>query len=273
MELADKVCVVTGGASGIGAACCRAFAAQGARVVVADRAEPGARAIAAEIGGLAVACDVGRESDVRQLVARTTERYGPVDVFFSNAGIGSGSDPLRTPLDVWQDQWQVNLMAHVYAVREVLPSMLERGSGYLIHTASMAGILTSHGNLPYAVTKHAVVGLAEWLSITYHERGVRTSLLAPLGVRTPMLGDPNSSFASEVLGPLREPSEVAEMVVAAVREERFLILTDPTAQRWMDGKARDLERWLGGMRRVQSKLDAARGDAPDRGRGPRPGGS
>jgi NAD(P)-dependent dehydrogenase (short-subunit alcohol dehydrogenase family) len=264
MELANKVCVVTGGASGIGAACCRAFAAHGARVVVADRVEPGARAVADEIGGLAVHCDVGREADVHELVARTTQHYGPVDVFFSNAGIASGSDPLRTPLDVWQDQWQVNLMAHVYAIREVLPSMLERGSGYLLHTASMAGILTTHGNLPYAVTKHGVVGLAEWLSITYHDRGIRTSLLAPLGVRTGMMrGAPKSSFGNrelsrQVLGPIREPEEVAQMVIDAMREERFLILTDPTAQRWMDGKAQDLERWLRGMRRLQGQLDAAR---------------
>lgn len=153
--------------------------------------------------------------------------------------------------------------------------MLDRGSGYLIHTASMAGILTTHGNLPYAVTKHGVVGLAEWLSITYHARGVRTSLLAPLGVRTAMMrGAPKSSFGGrafsrQVLGPIREPEEVAQMVVDAMREERFLILTDPTAQRWMDRKAQDLERWLRGMRRLQAQLDAARGSAPGKEGGPR----
>ena len=146
------------------------------------------------------------------------------------------------------------MMAHVYATRAVLPGMLQRGSGYLIHTASMAGILTSHGNLPYAVTKHAVVGFAEWMSITYHDKGIRTSLLAPLGVRTPMLGDTNSSFARNAAGPIKEPEEVAEMVAQAVENENFLILTDEIAQTWMDFKNQDLERWLKGMRRMQAKI-------------------
>jgi NAD(P)-dependent dehydrogenase (short-subunit alcohol dehydrogenase family) len=259
VEFKDKVSVITGGASGIGAACCRAFAAQGARVVVADRDGERARAVAKEVGGLAVACDVGRESEVDALVAATREAYGPVDVFFSNAGIGSGGDPLETPPEVWQEQWQVNLMAHVYAVRAVLPSMLERGRGYLLHTASMAGILTSHGNCTYAVTKHAVVGLAEWLSVTYHDKGIRTSLLAPLGVRTPMLGDTNSPFARLAAGPIKEPEEVARMVVDAVREERFLIVTDPVALKWMEQKALGLERWLQGMRRLQARIEQEAG--------------
>jgi NAD(P)-dependent dehydrogenase (short-subunit alcohol dehydrogenase family) len=134
--------------------------------------------------------------------------------------------------------------------------MLERGEGYLFHTASMAGILTSQGNLPYSVSKHAVVGLTEWLSITYGHRGIRVSCLCPLGVRTPMLGDPNSAFARASVGPIREPEEVAEMVVDGLMEERFLILTDPISQEWMNRKADDLERWLRGMRRLQEKLEA-----------------
>jgi NAD(P)-dependent dehydrogenase (short-subunit alcohol dehydrogenase family) len=146
-------------------------------------------------------------------------------------------------------------MAHVFAVRAVLPGMLARGSGYLLHTASMAGILTSHGNATYATTKHAVVGLAEWLSITYHHRGIRVSLLAPLGVRTPMLGDVNSPFATTVVGPIKEPDDVAAMVVDAIADERFLILTDPIAQVWMERKTTDLERWLRGMRRVQQRIE------------------
>jgi NAD(P)-dependent dehydrogenase (short-subunit alcohol dehydrogenase family) len=120
----------------------------------------------------------------------------------------------------------------------------------------MAGILTSQGNLTYAVTKHAVVGLAEWLAITYHDKGIRVSLLAPLGVRTPMLGDVDSAFARNAAGPIKEPDEVAQMVVDAISAERFLILTDPIAQKWMNNKTNDLERWLEGMRRLQAKLDA-----------------
>jgi NAD(P)-dependent dehydrogenase (short-subunit alcohol dehydrogenase family) len=253
VELRDRVAVVTGGASGIGAASCRAFAAEGALVAVVDRNVEGARAVAEEIKGIAVACDVGSEASVQEMVGVVERDLGPVEVLFNNAGVATGGDILRVDPSVWHEQWAINVMAHVYAVRAVLPGMLERGEGYLLHTASMAGILTTHGNATYAATKHAVVGLAEWLSITYHDRGVRVSCLAPLGVRTPMLGDVDAAAASGVLGPIKEPSEVASMVVDAIREERFLILTDPIAQTWMDRKAGDLERWLRGMRRVQSQ--------------------
>lgn len=257
MDLKDKVAVVTGGASGIGAASARAFAARGARVVVADINSEGASTVAEEIGGFAVGCDISREDEVNALVAECEQELGPVDVFFSNAGVATGGDPLTTPIDVWNDQWQINVMAHVFAVRAVLPGMLERGSGYLVHTSSMAGILTTHGNLTYATTKHAVVGLAEWLSVTYHDRGIRVSLLAPLGVRTPMLGDTNSPVA-RTAGPIKEPEEVAQQVVQAIDSEQFLILTDPIAQTWMERKSTDLERWLTGMRRMQAKIESAR---------------
>lgn len=256
MDLNNRVAVVTGAASGIGACCARAFAAQGAKVVAADLNGDGANEIAQEIGGLAVACDVGNEQDINNLVEKTEKELGPVDIFFSNAAVATGGNPLDTPIAVWQQQWEINVMAHVYAVRAVLPGMLDREEGYLIHTASMAGILTSQGNLTYATTKHAVVGLAEWLSISYHDKGVRTSLLAPLGVNTPMLGGTDSKFARTAAGPVKEPEDVANMVVDAVQEERFLILTDEIAQTWMERKTNDLERWLNGMRRLQGKMDS-----------------
>jgi NAD(P)-dependent dehydrogenase (short-subunit alcohol dehydrogenase family) len=255
MDLNNRVAVITGAASGIGAATARAFAKQGAKVVVVDVNASGARAVAKEVGGLVIACNVANEADINALVAQTQRELGPIDVFFNNAGVATGGDPLTTPIHVWNDQWQINLMSHVYAIRAVLPGMLERGEGYLLHTASMAGILTSQGNLTYAVTKHAVVGLAEWLAITYHDRGIRVSLLAPLGVRTPMLGDTNSAFARNAAGPIKEPAEVADMVVDAIKAERFLILTDPIAQKWMNNKTGDLERWLTGMRRLQKVMD------------------
>ena len=257
MELDNKVCVVTGGASGIGAATCRAFAAKGARVVVTDINMEGARQVAEEIGGLAITCDVSVEAEVNNLVAESEKQLGPIDLFFNNAAVATGGNPLNTPIDVWQDQWNINVMAHVYAVRAVLPGMLARGQGYLLHTASMAGILTSQGNLTYATTKHAVVGLAEWLSITYHDEGIRVSLLAPLGVRTPMLGDLSSPFAVSAAGPIKEPEDVADMVVSGVQSESFLILTDPIAQTWMERKTNDPERWLTGMRRLQAKMNKA----------------
>ena len=255
MELQGRVTVITGGASGIGAACARAFSLEGAKVVIADVNVEGARAVADDIGAIAIACDVGKEEDVGSLVEMTEKEVGTIDVFFSNAAVATGGDPISTPVDTWQQQWQVNVMGHVYAVRAVLPAMLARGEGYLVHTASMAGILTSQGNVTYATTKHAVVGLAEWLSITYHDQGIRTSLLAPLGVNTPMLGGGNSPFARTAAGPVKEPEDVAEMVVRAIRDERFLILTDEIAQTWMERKTNDLDRWLHGMRRLQRKID------------------
>ena len=255
MELKDKVVVITGAASGIGKATATAMARLGAQVAVIDVNEQGAVEVAAEIGGLAVACDIADEAAVNDMIARVTAALGPVDVLFNNAGVATGGDPLNTPIDVWHQQWDVNVMSHIYAIRAVLPSMLQRESGYILHTASMAGILTTHGNLTYAATKHAVVGIAEWMSITYHDKGIRTSLLAPLGVRTPMLGDTDSAFASQAAGPIKEPEEVAQQIIDAISEERFLILTDPIAQTWMDRKHTDLERWLSGMRRLQTRME------------------
>jgi NAD(P)-dependent dehydrogenase (short-subunit alcohol dehydrogenase family) len=256
MQVKDKVCVVTGGGSGIGRALCRRFAAEGAAsVAVVDRNTEAAQEVAGELGDVAIAitCDVGDEADVDRMVAQVTDRSGPVDVLCNNAGIANDGDILTTPLAVWDQQWQVNVMAHVYAVRAVLPSMVERRTGAILHTASMAGILTSHGACTYATTKHAVVGLAEWLSITYHDQGVRFFLLAPLGVDTPML-DTSSDFARTAAGPIRQPEEVAQQVLDAFAEERFLVLTDPIAQTWMERKVGDLERWLAGMRRMQTRL-------------------
>ena len=260
MEIEGKVAVVTGGASGIGKAICQRFAAAGAKgVVVADQNAADAQRVAEEIGGLAVICNVGQESEVNSLVRQAEAEYGPIDIFFSNAGIALGGDILEAPLGVWQEQWEVNLMAHVYAVRAVLPGMMERGGGYLLHTSSMAGILSSHGNAPYAVTKHGVVGLAEWLAFTYAHRGIHVSCLCPLGVRTPMFAGAAGPWAEEAAGPVKEPEEVAEMVVEAMREERFLILTDPIAQEWMNGKTAKLGRWLGGMNKLQRRIEESRG--------------
>ncbi len=257
MELRDKVAIVTGGASGIGKASAEAFARLGAQVAVVDVNQAGAEAVAQSVGGVGIGCDVASEADINAMVEQVQGHFGAVDILFNNAGVVTGGNPLETPIDVWQSQWEINVMSHVYAIRAVLPSMLERGSGYILHTASMAGILTTHGNLTYATTKHAVVGLAEWMSITYHDKGIHVSLLAPLGVRTPMLGDSESSWASNAAGPIKEPEEVAQQVVDAIAQERFLILTDPIAQTWMDRKNTDLERWLDGMRRLQVKLDSA----------------
>jgi NAD(P)-dependent dehydrogenase (short-subunit alcohol dehydrogenase family) len=222
---------------------------------VVDRDAERCAAVASEVDGIAITTDVSDEVAVNAMVAEVTSQLGPIDVCFSNAGVATGGDILSTEPEVWDAQWAINVMAHVYAVRAVLPGMLERGSGYLVHTASMAGILTSHGNVTYATTKHAVVGLAEWLSITYHHRGIRVSLIAPLGVRTPMLARADPRFAAAVAGPIKEPEDIAALVVEAIREERFLVVSDPIAETWMQRKTDDPERWLRGMRRVQQQLE------------------
>jgi NAD(P)-dependent dehydrogenase (short-subunit alcohol dehydrogenase family) len=262
VELAGRVAIVTGGASGIGAALCRRFAAEGARgVVVADREAAGAAKVAAEIGGLGVASDVSHEADVAGLVASTRERFGRVDLFFANAGIavGAGLDPLAagpfaSDAD-WDASWRVNVMAHVYAARACLPEWLERGEGYFASTASAAGLLMDMGTHAYTVTKHAAVAFAEWLAVAYGDRGVRVSCLCPQGVRTPMLlGAKELGLGEHLLRGMREPEEVAAVVVEALRAERFLILPHPEVAGYVQRRAADEDRWLAGMRRVRGRL-------------------
>ncbi len=258
MRVTDRVCVVTGGGSGIGKALCERFTEHGARrVVVVDRTADAARAVAESIGGIAEIVDVGDAEQITDMLERIEEAHGPIDVLCNNAAIASGTDPLSTPIDEWQKQWDINVMSHVHAIRAALPGMLARGEGHILHTSSMAGILTSHGNAPYATSKHAVVGLAEWMSITYHDKGIRTYLLAPLGVRTPMLGDvADTEWGRNAIGSVREPEEVAQQVTDAFEEERFLVLTDPIAQDWMEFKTNQPEKWLRGMRKLQKRIDS-----------------
>jgi NAD(P)-dependent dehydrogenase (short-subunit alcohol dehydrogenase family) len=252
MELGGKVVIVTGGASGIGRALALRFAAEGARgIAVADRDEAGARATAEAIGAAAIAVptDVSVEADVRALVERTEAELGPIDLFCSNAGIAIGAG-VETPNDDWQRIWDINVMAHVFAARAVLPGMLARGEGYLLNTASAAGLLSQIGSAPYAVTKHAAVALAEWLSITHGDQGIKVSCLCPQGVRTPMLGD-----GGALLGPgAIEPEQVADAVVEGLRDEAFLILPHPEVREYFRRKGDDYDRWLKGMRRLQARV-------------------
>jgi NAD(P)-dependent dehydrogenase (short-subunit alcohol dehydrogenase family) len=272
MQLPGKVVVVTGGASGIGRALCLRFAAEGATaVVVADRSGDGAVATSSEIaaaGGtsMAVTCDVSQEGDVVTLIDDATSTFGPVDLLCSNAGIATGGG-VEVSNEEWETIWRVNVMAHVYAVRAVLPQMLARGEGYLLHTASAAGLLTNLGAAPYAVTKHAVVALAEWLAITHAEAGIKVSCLCPQGVRTPMLlGGLDDTAGAVVLagGGLLEPEQVADAVVAGLADERFLILPHPEVLEYFRGKASDYDRWLRGMAKLQSRVRASLADRPTR---------
>jgi NAD(P)-dependent dehydrogenase (short-subunit alcohol dehydrogenase family) len=254
MELAGRHVVVTGAASGIGQALVRRFSAEGARaVVVADRDEDGARRVAEEIGGSAIAFDAGSESSVLELVERASASHGPIDVFVSNAGVPGSSGGPEVADEIWEEAWRVNLMAHVWAARALLPEMLERGEGYLLNTASAAGLLTQVSSLVYSVTKHAAVALAEWMAIEYGERGVRVSCICPQAVRTPMLElamDDPAAAAALNSGGLIEPEDVAEAVVAGMREERMLIMPHESLAGFVALKGTDPERWLRGMRRM-----------------------
>lgn len=255
MDLADRVIVVTGAGSGIGKALAERFAKEAPRaLVLADINAEAVEAVAEGVGGVAVQTDVGREDQIKALIDRAREVAGPIDVFFSNAGVGGpGGGPLEAPDEEWERTWQINVMAHVWAARALLPEMLERGDGYLLSTASAAGILTQVGAQVYSVTKHAAVAVAEWLAITYGDAGIKVSCLCPLGVRTPMLEgalDDSVGGAALLRDELLEPSEVAETVVEAIRDERFLIFPHPQVAKYMAFKGGDNERWLAGMRRM-----------------------
>jgi NAD(P)-dependent dehydrogenase (short-subunit alcohol dehydrogenase family) len=271
MDIGQRVAVVTGGASGIGRSLCLALASRGAAgVVVADVDAGGAAQTAADIeaGGhraLAVTADMSTEDDVKALVTRAEELFGPVDLFFSNAGIIVDGG-VEVADEAWSRIWAINVQSHVYAARALLPGMLARGEGYLVITASAAGLLTELGSAPYSVTKHAAVGLAEWLSITYGDQGLRVSCLCPQAVRTNLiatshrevsemppertgLGTPQASVDGVLT-----PDQVAQSVIAGVQEERFLILPHPEVATYEQRRAGDRERWLRGMRRLQARL-------------------
>jgi len=213
-----------------------------------------AEKVAREIGGMAVPADVGREADIVRLVARSNDAFGAIDLFCSNAGIAMEGGE-ETPDSEWQRIWGINLMAHVYATRAVLPAMLARGEGYLLQTASAAGLLTQVGSAPYAVTKHAAVSFAEWLSVTYGDRGIRVSCLCPQGVRTNMLREAEKGPGRFLLEGSLSPEQVADAVIAGLATEQFLILPHPEVVEYMRRKAGDYDRWLRGMRRMQAKLD------------------
>jgi len=272
MELTDRVVVVTGGASGIGAALAQRFAEESARaVVVVDRNEDGAQAVAASLQGteaISATLDVTDADATSALVDRLIAQFGGIDLYCANAGIATGAG-LDASAQMWQQSWDINVMGHVHAASALVPHWLERGEGYLVTTASAAGLLTMVGDAPYSATKHAAVALAEWLSITYGAQGIRVSCLCPQGVRTPMLFGPatdeNSAPSSGPLGGsiaaeavlsqgVIEPFEAADAVVEAIRAERFLVLPHPEVANYEQARATDRERWLGGMRRLASRL-------------------
>ena len=248
MEIRDKGIVVTGAASGIGKALAERFAADGAKFVAcADLNGDGAKAVADAIGQPAFSCDVSKEAEIQSLIETVEAEHGPIDLFCSNAGIGfAGGAEVEN--DKWQLIWEVNVMAHVWAARHLVPRMAARGGGYLLNTASAAGLLSQVGSASYAVTKHAAVGLAEWLALTHGDDGIKVSVLCPQAVRTKMTVGNEEGVAS--IDGMIEPEDVAEACVKAIAEETFLVLPHPEVIRYMHNKTENYDRWIGGMRKL-----------------------
>jgi NAD(P)-dependent dehydrogenase (short-subunit alcohol dehydrogenase family) len=257
MQVTGKNIVITGAASGIGAALAQRFAAEGAAgICLADLDGDAAARVASGLDCPTVVTrtDVGDEAQVVEMLEAAISELGPIGLMCSNAGIGTGAGLEATP-EQWAATWAVNVQAHVYAARAVLPGMLERGEGYLLNTCSAAGLLTQPGDAPYAVTKHAAVAFAEWLALTYGDQGIKVSALCPQGVRTPLLTEGMEGLAGKAVaaaGALIEPEECADAVVAGLAEERFLILPHPEVAKHVRRKADDRDRWLSGLRRLLS---------------------
>ena len=251
MKIRDRVVVVTGAASGIGTALAQRFAREGARgVVCADLNGTRAQEVAAGLGGLGVACDVAKEADVNALVAAALAKYGAIDIFCSNAGI-IGRHGLDASLEDWRRTMDVNFMAHVLAARAVVPVMAKQGGGYIVATASAAGLLMQVDSATYTVSKHAAVAFAEWLAVNHAEQGIKVSCLCPQGVRTPMLLGPTGDRKSFLSAGSVSAEDVAQKVVEAIEAERFLVLPHPEVAEYERRKAADRDRWLAGMRRLR----------------------
>jgi NAD(P)-dependent dehydrogenase (short-subunit alcohol dehydrogenase family) len=252
MQLKDKVAVITGGAGGIGEALARRFHAEGARgIVVCDLDGDGAARVAQNVGGVGLRVDVAHEDEIRGMVDQTMARFGQIDLFCSNAGIFAESDIFSVNTENFQKMRDVHVLAHIYAARAVLPAMLQRGEGYLLHTASAAALATSIESMTYAVTKHATLALAEWLAITDGDRGIRVSALCPLGVRTDMLMQIPGNYLVQSSVSVEQ---LADSVIAGLAAEEFLILPHPEALEYFRRKASDYDRWLRGMRRFRSDV-------------------
>lgn len=254
MEIKDKVIVVTGAASGIGRALAERFKADGAQqVVTVDLNIDGAEETARTIDGVAMHADVSREEDIIRVIETTEAEVGPIDLFCSNAGVGLGMD-LEAPNTEWQLSWDINVMSHVYAARNLLPRMIARGGGYFLNTASAAGLLNQIGGAAYGVTKHAAVGFGEWIALSHAHQGIKVSMLCPQAVRTAMTsGDAVATQAAAGDG-MMEPAVLADFVVEGLRAESFLILPHPDVEKYMRRKTADYDRWIGGMNRLHQRL-------------------
>ena len=259
MRVVDKIVVVTGAGSGIGRALVKRFTAEGAnKVIAADINAQGAQQTGDETGCIAVTADVSRDDDIKRLVEDTEANVGPIDLFCSNAGIAKGPSP-AAPDREWQTSWEVNVMAHVYAARHLVPRMVQRGGGYFLNTASAAGLLNQVGGAAYGVTKHAAIGFGEWLALTHRHEGIKVSMLCPQAVRTAMTDgfmDDAGAKAASVDGTI-EPEVVADSVIEGLERETFLILPHPEVATYMQRKTADYDRWLKGMNRLHCAMNTS----------------
>ena len=253
MQVQNKRVVVTGAASGIGKALAVAFKKAGAQSIVAvDINIEGAEETAKEIEGVAVKANVGLESDILNVIERGNKLSGGIDIFCSNAGIGGVHGFFDVKTEDWQNIWEVNVMSHIYAARNVLPQMLERGEGYLMSTSSAAGVLTQIGSAGYSVTKAAAVSFAEWIKITYGTKGIGVSCLCPQAVRTAMTaGGPGVAGIDGMI----EPEVAAADVLDAIEKDRFLVTPHPEVLEYIKRKGTDRDRWIGGMQRLQQRFE------------------
>ena len=252
MELKDKIVVVTGAANGIGRAMAVRFAKENAKAVIcADLDENGANETARQINGIGKKLDVSDPNAIADLIEQTENDIGPIDLFCSNAGILMAGG-VEVPDDQWQKIWDVNLMSHVWAARYLVPRMAARGGGYLLNTSSAAGMLNQVGSAPYGVTKHAAVGLAEWIAMSYGDQGIKVSLLCPQAVSTEMIRGFEEHVAS--IDGVIKPEDVAEACVQGIRDEQFLILPHPKVSTYIKNKAENYERWIGGMRKLNRQF-------------------
>jgi NAD(P)-dependent dehydrogenase (short-subunit alcohol dehydrogenase family) len=253
MTVKDQVCVVTGGAHGIGRAMAERFAAEGAKVVVvADLDVAAAQQVAGDFGGMAIACDVAVEADLVNLIESVEYTYGKIDLFCSNAGIGMEGG-LHVSDAEWDRILKINFMSHVWTARHLVPRMLKWGGGAMLQTVSAAGLLTQLGSAPYAVSKHAAMAYAEWLAVTYGARGLKVFALCPQGVRTALLEEASQGSMSFLVETAMEPEAVALAVIEGLAREQFLILPHPEVAEYFRRKATDYDRWLRGMRRLQTE--------------------
>ncbi|SDW41773.1 Short-chain dehydrogenase [Ruegeria halocynthiae] len=251
MHLSKKTVVITGAANGIGRGLSERFAQDGALVVCADIDLTGAQAIAKQIDGHAIKCDVSVENDVRALIETVEDTIAPIDLFCANAGILTLGG-LDVPDADWDHIWKINVMSHVWAGRHLIPRMIARGGGNMMITASAAGLLNQPGAAPYGVTKHAAVGFAEWIALTYGAQGIRVSVLCPQAVRSEMIRGHEESVAA--IDGILEPDDVAQTCVEALAEERFLILPHPQVLDYMRLKSADYDRWISGMSKLNQQF-------------------